>query len=592
MSVPVHNQAEISNTFSTPRAVILSLVLIVLATAIYGRTIGFGFVHFDDPEYVRDNPHVQQGLNPANAAWAFTTAEFGSWNPLVWLSLMIDRDLFGPGAGGFHFTNAALHVINVLLLFIVLRRMTREDWPSAMVAALFAIHPLHVESVAWISERKDVLSTMFWLLTMWVYAGFTERGGATRYLLVMAMMTLGLLAKPMLVTLPCVLLLLDYWPLGRLANHAAITVQNPKTAWQLVIEKLPLFAIAAMASVVTIIAQHGQSAITDLPVGSRLANAVVSYARYLGKQFWPVDLALVYPHPYLHGGPGLPAGTIAAAAALLLVITVITIALARQRPYLIVGWLWFLGTMVPVIGVVQVGYQAMADRYAYVPMIGVYIALAWTVWDLLARHRRMRAPMVVMASIIMMLLGWRAWLQVGHWRNSNHLFDHSLAVMPDNWIMHQHYAGVLERQNDRAGAAAQLEAALRLHPDSAGMNNTLGAIRYALGDATAARQRFLRALDLNPDFAEAHNNLAILDQRDGRLDQAEMHLREAVRIDPRASRTRKNLGLLLGLMGRFDEAVSQIEQAISLDPAHADEYRKALDQVRAMKPLPPATAPH
>ena len=413
--------------------IIACLFLVVATLATYGDLRTHQFINFDDDIYVTGNPPVQDGLTLKGLTWAFTTMHGGLWIPLTWLSFMVNSQLFGLHPGGFLLTNLLFHIANALLLFLWLLYLTRTLGCSFLVAALFALHPLHVESVAWATERKDVLSTFFWLLTMWAYVWYAERPRLGRYLLILVCFSLGLMAKPMLVTLPFVLLLLDYWPLGRLRlKGPAAAAASPKpgpgvTIKRLVWEKSPLFVISALSIVVTFYAQKEAGAISTLqtlPIANRLANAMVAYGSYLGKMFWPAHLAVFYPHP----GHNLPIWQALAAGLALAVLTLLALRQARRHPYLLVGWLWYLGTLLPVIGLVQVGGQAMADRYTYVPFIGLFIVVVWGMADLAARWRAPKFLLPVGAGVVLSALMVCTWVQVSYWRDSITLYEHTLEV--------------------------------------------------------------------------------------------------------------------------------------------------------------------
>jgi hypothetical protein len=433
------------------------------------------FVNYDDLEYVTQNGHVQAGLMWESVAWALSSTQASNWHPLTWLSHMLDCQLYGLKAGGHHLTNLLLHAVNTLLLFLVLRQMTGATWRSAFVAALFGLHPLHVESVAWVAERKDVSSTLFWMLTLWTYALYVARGegggargeggasnlrsaqhatqitrpssGLTQsatlhYSLALVCFALGLMAKPMLVTLPFVLLLLDYWPLGRLQRSTS-NAQLPMIR-RLIYEKLPFFALALASSLVTFVVQRkggAVSSLTTLSVGARIANAAVSYARYLGKTFWPDNLSVLYPHP----GHWL-VWQVAGAGLLLAGGTAGALALRRRRPYLPVGWLWYVGTLVPVIGLVQVGIQSMADRYMYVPAIGVFIMLAWGLWDLTAGWRGQRVALATGGAVALACCGAVTRSQVGYWTNSETLFRRAVQVTKKNYLAYNNLGYYLSGQ--------------------------------------------------------------------------------------------------------------------------------------------------
>ena len=395
--------------FILRRDVLVCLFLIITTFAVYWQVHNHDFINLDDDLYITENDQVQKGLSRESVVWAFTTTHAANWHPLTWLSHMVDFQLYGLNPKGHHLTNVFFHLLNTLLLFFVLQRMTGALWRSGFVAALFALHPLHVESVAWVAERKDVLSTLFWLLTIWAYTWYVERPRRTRYLLTLLTFTLGLMAKPMLVTLPFVLLLLDYWPLGRFQVGQLDTALSApgqaslstRSVWsqtlRLIWEKAPFFALAAASSIVTFLVQKGGGAVRPwerFPITIRIANGLVSYVKYMGKMIWPSDLAVFYPHP----GASLPIWQAVAAGLLLLSISIAAIRLAKNHPYLAVGWLWYLGTLVPIIGFVQVGGQALADRYTYVSLIGLFIIIAWGVSDIVAKWRYQRVVFIIAAG--------------------------------------------------------------------------------------------------------------------------------------------------------------------------------------------------
>jgi tetratricopeptide (TPR) repeat protein len=425
---------------------VLYAALALLTLIAWLPTFANGFVNLDDGLYVTGNPWVLRGLDPEGLAWALTANVANNWHPLTLLSHMLDIQLFGLHAAGHHGTSLLLHAANVLLLFAVLRGMTGSLWRSAMVAALFAVHPTHVESVAWVAERKDVLSALFWIFALGAWTAWTRRPSAGRYLLVVVLMILGLASKPMVVTLPFALLLLDLWPLDRL-----------RLGWKrLVLEKLPLLALSAASSLVTLRYQKTSMVPLEvLPWSFRLANAAVSYAAYLGKTLVPRRLAAFYPIPL-----EIPAWKVAGAAALLLAVTALSIWRARRSPWLLAGWLWFLGTLVPVIGLVQVGRQAMADRYLYIPSIGLFLAIVWGVAELVKR----RAVLATVSVVVILALAAGTWVQVGYWRDSVALYRHALAVTRGNYVAHIGLAKALTARQDWDGAAEQYRAALALRP--------------------------------------------------------------------------------------------------------------------------------
>ncbi len=438
------------------RLLIISLLLIIATFMAFWQVTHCDFINFDDPEYVTDNRHVQDGLTVEGILWAFTTGHAANWHPLTWISHMVDVQLFGLQPGWHHLTNLLFHLANTLLLFLVLNRMTKALWQSAFVAALFALHPLHVESVAWVAERKDVLSTFFWMLTMGMYVSYVARPGLTRYLTLLLCFALGLMAKPMLVTLPFVLLLLDYWPLQRLEQkkppqevRKPLSKDKKRTPpvkapvqpvdhWPLIrpllTEKIPLFVLAVLSSIVTYLVQHHGGAVESLeafPPSARVANAFVSYSTYMVKMLWPTNLAVFYPHPRWW-----PLWQVLGSVVLLIAITVLAIRGAKKRPYAAVGWLWYVGTLVPVIGVVQVGSQAMADRYTYIPLVGLFIIVAWAVPELLKKWPYRKEALIVLSALCLLCLFLVTWRQVGYWRNSIALYDHALEVTDANSLIH------------------------------------------------------------------------------------------------------------------------------------------------------------
>ncbi len=435
--------------------VIVSVVLIMATLAVYWQVQNHEFVNYDDDLYVTDNPHVKAGLTREGAIWAFVATHAGNWHPLTWLSHMLDCEVYGVNPWGHHLTNLLLHIGNTILLFLLFRHVTGAVWRSTLVAALFALHPLHVESVAWVSERKDVLSTLFWLSTMWTYLRHVESPGFRWYLLALLSFALGLMAKPMLVTLPFVLLLIDYWPLGRLQfgqsnrTHESMTPGLQRSSVSsLIFEKVPFFAISAVSSTVTYIVQLSAGAMPSqdvLPLQVRTANALVSYISYIGKMIWPHHLAVSYPHP----GSNLPLWQIAGASLLLVFISALVIRGAGRFPYLVVGWLWYLGTLVPVIGLVQVGSQAMADRYTYVPLIGLFVIIVWGAPNLVRRWRHGRFLLVSSSGVLLLTLMACTWLQTSYWKDSFTLFQRTLDVTADNWRAHNGLGLALEPLDGR-----------------------------------------------------------------------------------------------------------------------------------------------
>jgi Tfp pilus assembly protein PilF len=582
-----------------PRVELLvAAAVAVLTLLVYARSYGFEFVKYDDPVYVVYNPHVETGLTADGVRWAFTTFDCGNWHPLTWLSLQLDATLYGGlKPGFFHLTNVLLHAANAVLLFLVLGRLTGAVWRSAVVAALFALHPLHVESVAWVAERKDVLSTLFWMLTLVAYLGYVRRPGVGRYLLVALALALGLMAKPMLVTLPCVLLLLDYWPLRR----------RPAVSWpRLVIEKLPLFGLVVASCVVTVIAQREGQAVAPLaalPLAARIGNALLAYVGYLGMMLWPVHLAVYYPHP----GTGVSVGWAVAAGLLLAAVTALVLGPGRRRPYLAVGWLWYLGTLVPVIGLVQVGGQALADRYTYVPLIGVFLLLTWGAADLATAWRLPRSYPAATAALVLFACAVLTEVQLGYWLNNLELWKHAAAVTDRNVLAHINLGTCYNEAHMLTAARKEFETAVAIDPKVAEAHNNLGQVLGEIGLPERAAAEYRQATALTPGLSRPHFNLgtvlaelgrpeeAVKEVRAaialepanasfhnsfggllwdlGRPEEAEAEYRTAIDLDPRDAYPHRNLGMLLLDLGRRQEALPELRQAVTLDPENAELHR-------------------
>ncbi|MGD9269797.1 MAG: tetratricopeptide repeat protein [Syntrophobacterales bacterium] len=555
-----------------PRLVYLVLIFVTLV--VFHQLPSHDFINLDDDILVYENPHVHAGLNKEGIAWAFTTFEAYNYHPLTWLSHMLDCELFGLRPGMHHLTNLLFHLMNTALLLFVLRRMTGALWRSGFVAALFALHPLHVESVAWVAERKDLLSAFFWFLSIWAYARYTERPGLNRYLPVLLFFSLGLLAKPMVVTLPFVLLLLDFWPLGRTQFHQAGTdnrpLQQKVSVFRLVWEKIPLFALAAISIVVTFAAQQQGGALKSLeafPLTTRIANALISYLSYIGKMIWPHNLAVYYPH-----SGSIPVWQAAGAGLTLICVTVLVIWTARKRPYLAVGWLWYLGTLVPVIGLVQVGSQAMADRYTYLPLVGLFIALAWGVPCLFAGWRHRQSMLAILATIVLVSFTVCTWLQLRHWQNSITLFQHTLQVTTNNHFAHNNL-GVALAQDDRLNEAiSHYSEALRLKPGAFEVHNNLANALAAQGSVDEAIQHYFEALRLEPDYDKAHNNLGNVLAGTGRGEEAIIHYSEAIKINPDYAGAHYNLANALAAQGSVDEAIQHYFEALRILPDWAGAH--------------------
>ncbi|HEX3744616.1 MAG TPA: tetratricopeptide repeat protein [Bryobacteraceae bacterium] len=527
-------------------------IYVGLAAAIfaaYGAVLRFGFVSYDDPVYIAGNPHVRDGVTGSGVVWAFTHSFAGNWFPLTWISHMLDCQFFGLDAGAHHFTNLALHTAATLLLFAVLRRITGARWRSAFVAALFALHPLHVESVAWIAERKDVLCAFCWMLTLLAYARYVTRPTGARYAWTLAAFALALLAKPMAITLPLVLMLLDYWPFARGFR---------------ILEKLPFLALSAAVSAVTYVAHAQANAVISLsriPVAMRVENALISCAVYIGKMFWPGGLAVFYPYP--KGSLVLPA---ALAGVALAAVTAAAIRFGRTRPYLPVGWLWYLVTLTPVIGLIQAGQQARADRYMYIPMIGLSILLAWGGAELLQPWPQARIALPAAACAACVVL---THIQAGYWENGVTLYSHAVEVTADNYIARFNLAHDLRARGDVAGAVEQLQAAVRIQPESGLAHDELGQLLGHEGHYDEALAELRRAESTLPDDATLHYRIGVLLASAGHSEQAVEELSQAARLDPANAEVHRNLAISLAMLDRLPESVGEFRAAVKLKPEDA-----------------------
>jgi len=548
---------------------LVAAALVVVTAALYWQVGGHELTNVDDRLYVSENEQVLSGLTTESIAWAFTDRSTGNWHPLTWLSLMLDCQLFENTSAATHLTNLLLHLANTLLLFHVLRLMTGATWPSAFVAALFALHPLHVESVAWVSERKDVLSTLFWLLTMWAYVRYTERRSVGRYVPIVIFFVLGLMSKSMLVTLPFALLLLDFWPLRRIGFEAPIALKR------LVLEKLPLILITAAVAAVAFVTQRGVGAVLtagSFPPGARVAHALVVYLKYLGKMFWPEALQVHYRHY------GLPAAWQVALAGLCVAgVLVAAWVLRRRYPYLLSGWLWYLGTLIPVIGLVQIGAQAMADRYTYVPSIGVFIIVAWGVGDLSAGWKARRVVLALGALAVLVPLSVATYRQVGYWKDSFTLHGHSVSVAPENYHGYMGLAVELDTAGRYDEAIEQYAEVLRIVPSNRRARYRMGLDYERSAMPDRAIELYRAGLELTPDdknlnggLARALNNLGAKTLRTGGDQEvAQDYFEQALEASPEYNNARMNLANLHIRAGDFEKAADLAYEALELDPEHA-----------------------
>jgi protein O-mannosyl-transferase len=577
------NQSREGNAAGSNRAATLGVCVFLVAITwiVFGQTRSYDFINYDDNVYVYDNPIVAAGLSKAGIFWAFSHVHGGNWHPLTSISHMLDCSRSGLNPGGHHLTNVFLHILGAVLLFLALRNMTGALGGSAFVAAVFAIDPLRVESVAWISERKDVLSGVFFMLTLLAYSRYVSRPfSLSRYLLVVCLFVFGLMAKPMLVTLPCVLLLLDYWPLRRLGFNSlgnGVNQANRAPLFRVVVEKIPLFALSLASSIVTWRAQQtAMRTITQVPLFSRAVNAVLSYVRYLWQLLWPVNLAPFYPYQRQ-----ISLLSLAAAALLLIAISALVLSLGKKRPYLVTGWGWYLVMLLPVIGFVQVGAQAMADRYTYLPHIGVVLAVTWTIADPTAGSRSLRRLLGFVAAGATIALAWGAYHQTRYWRTSESLWLHTLAVTNDNYVAHSNLGDVCLKAGRTDDAIHELQAALRIAPDFSVARNNLGLAFLNKGRVTEGIQEFRRVLSREPQNAKCRFNLAAAFLESGRAAEAIQEYEKALAIQPKSAQGHSDLGNAYLHSRRFAEAIAQYKIALQLRPHYADaEYNFGIAEIQ------------
>ncbi len=568
-----NNKTAYNFLFNRRREIIICIFLIAASLTVYWQITNHEFINYDDGIYVTENPHVQSGLTLESIKWAFTTGHAANWHPITWLSHMLDCELYGLNPMGHHWTSLQIHLINSILLFLVLKMMTGALWRSGFVAALFALHPLHVESVAWVAERKDVLSTFFWILSMWAYIRYVRKPDKRSYFLLIFFFILGLMAKPMLVTLPFVLLLLDFWPLSRFQSSTKGRYDfSYKTIAGLVWEKLPLFLLTTVSILVTFFVQQEGGAVKSLeafPLTLRFANALFAYVSYLGKTIWPQNLALIYPYPSIS-----IFWQIILSLPLLICISVLFLKLARGFPYLATGWLWYLGTLIPVIGLVQIGYQSMADRYTYIPLIGIFIIFSWGAQDIFSRSQNKRIILALIAGLTIALFMICTWFQARLWQNSAVLLKHTINITHNNSMAHYVFGLALEQQGKLDEAVLQYNEALYIKPEFARAHNVLGAAFLRDGKLREAIYHFNEAVDIDSDYAKAHNNLAIALLTKGKFEEAVFHYKEALKINPKDEYARKNLANFLSNQGRIDEALEHYNKALAINSEDFDAHYK------------------
>jgi len=533
----------------------ISLALLAAIIAVYAQVRSFAFINYDDPDYVTANTHVLSGLNPQSLAWAFTSTQDANWFPLTRLSHLADVQLFGLDAGAHHLTNVAIHGLSALLLFVLLKRITRASWPSAFAAFVFAVHPLHVESVAWVSERKDVLSGLFWMLTLWAYLRYSDRTTFARYSLVVLLFCCGLMAKPMIVTLPFVMLLIDYW--------------RERPGWKrLILEKIPLFAIAIAAGIATFVIQQrggSVSTIAQVPLQLRLGNAAASYIIYLAQFLWPAKLAVFYP---------FVAQSVWMEVSAVLTLLVVTFTVLRRGVprYLTIGWLWYVGTLFPVIGLIQVGAQSRADRYTYIPLIGISIAIAFGAAELIERRPSLRPA--IAACAVAACIAWTAVAMsyASDWQSSIALFEHAAHATRANYIAYNNLGDALRDAGRPTEAIRNFEMAVEIKPAFAEAQDNLGEALLSQGRLDEALPHILEAVRLDPKAPEARVNLGTAMRQRGMLKGSEVQYREAIALDPENAAARRGLGNVLAQQNRFDEALAQYREALRVQPGDPDSH--------------------
>jgi Flp pilus assembly protein TadD len=566
--------------------------LIVAVVAVYGQVISHHFINLDDDIYIYENPMVIAGLTTKGVLWAFTTFHAANWHPLTWLSHILDAQVFGLNPGAHLAVNVFLHILNSLLVFALLKNMTRRVWRSAIVAALFALHPMHVESVAWAAERKDVLSVFFALLSLVAYIRYAMAAHPSwkRFVPVTLSLALALMAKPMFVTWPFVMLLLDYWPLNRMKwrPHNGLN-QLARGLVPLVREKIPIFVLAAASVVITYIAQSRGGAVrqfADAPLLLRISNALVSYAKYIVSLLWPSGLGVYYPF----SAEGIPPWQLVASLVLLAGVTIVVMREKENQGYLLTGWGWYLGTLVPVIGLVQVGGQAMADRYSYIPSIGLFVMVVWGVSDLIRQRQLLYRAAALGVVVWLVILGSLAYIQVGFWRDSITLFRHTLLVAPENLVAHYNLAHALGKQGNLNEAIVHFGEALRIKPDFFDALINMGVTLNDQRKFAEAATYLTRAVELQPHSSKAHLQLAISLAQDGRSDEAMGHFYTALEFSPNDPDVRTNLGLMLARLGKLPEAREQLSVALRLNP-NSPEAHNNLGLVLLMQGDPDKSIP-
>jgi Flp pilus assembly protein TadD len=599
----------LQNLSPSQKKLIVCLLLFLATLAVFWQVRNHDFINLDDEQYVTQNLSVRAGLTLKGAAWSFTTTYADFWHPLTWLSHMLDWQLFGNWAGGQHLTSLILHAANAVLLFLALLALTGAFWQSAFVAALFSLHPLHVESVVWVAERKDVLSTFFMLFSLLAYTRYVKSPGWKSGLAVFMPFLLSLMAKPTYVTLPLVLLLLDYWPLKRMEAQARGLEPKPRQRTKqkqtqseektgpdgkaillkLIMEKTPMLMVSLLFGIVAIIVQgrSESSMFADWPLWVRTANALISTVSYLWMTFWPAGLAPFYPHPAM----AVSLVKAAFAGVMIIAVSAIAIRYARRVPYLTVGWFWYLITLAPVSGIIQVGKHSMADRYTYIPLVGIFIVLTWGAADLAKKLDLRKGILTALAGTVLAALVAATWVQVSYWQNSVMLFEHTLAVTSDNYLAHTNLGVALNRMGRGEEAASHYREAIRINPNFSSSHYNLANYYAARGDKEEAYRHYQEAIRIRPDYASAYNNLGVLLASQRRFEEAASQYDKALRIEPANAGFHYNCGIALANLGRLLEAAAQFRDALALRPNYAEAHND-LGKVLLMEGKPEEAASH
>jgi tetratricopeptide (TPR) repeat protein len=556
---------------NTGSLILLCIGLVAIILSIYMQVGNHQFLNLDDNGYVTSNPHVAGGITGENIIWAFTSLDevTGNWHPVTWLSHMADVQLYGMNPRGHHLTNVVIHTISSLLLLLFLFRFTSSLWQSSFVAALFALHPLHVESVAWVAERKDVLCAFFWLLTLLFYCEYVAKRKPALYILSLFSFVLGLMAKPMLVTLPIVMLLMDFWPLRRYW-HGGEDQRQRRDSGRLTVfikEKIPFFIFSLASSVITIYAQNKGGAIKSLdviPIGLRTENALLAYIKYIAKTLWPRNLAVLYPL-----SPSIPIWQAISSLLVLLLMSAAVVRARHRRPYLMVGWFWFLVTLVPVIGLIQVGGQSMADRYTYIPVIGLFIMVAWGAADLTRNLQHQKVVLALLAGVVISASAALTWQQLGYWRDNISLFRHTLQVTTGNYLINNNLGIALAEKGDLDAAIREYRTALGINPNYADAHYNLGNAFIKKRNPDAAIQEYQETLLINPNHSGAHYSLGAALANKGNLDAAIQEYRMALRLNPNDAKAHTNLGVALANKGNLDAAIQEFQEVLRISPNDA-----------------------